>query len=364
MNLSFLKDKKVLITGHTGFKGIWLSLICNMFGAKVIGISKNFKNNKKFYNEICHHNYRNYIFDMRDKNGLKRVLDNYKPHFIFHLAAQALVVESYNDPYETFNNNFISSLNLLEVCRKINFKTNLVFITSDKSYKNVEKKAGYKETDEIGGYDPYSGSKSSIEMLLKSYQKSFFYNLKKNKIRIAVARAGNVIGGGDLSENRIIPDAFKCWSKKNKLLIRNPYSTRPWQFVLEPLFGYLLLAKNLNKKKFVGENFNFGPKSKKHISTLLLIKKLNYFSINFIKNNSYYFNKIKNNKFKESNLLQLDSSKAYNELKWKCLLNIDKTLEYTANWYINFYTKKVSLLDFSLNQVENYINENTKNKNH
>ena len=173
MNLSFLKDKKILITGHTGFKGIWLSLICNMYGAKIIGISKDLKNNKKFYNAICHLNYKNYIFDMRDKNKLKKILNNHKPHFIFHLAAQALVVDSYMDPYETFYNNFISSLNLLEVCRKINFKTNLVFITSDKSYKNVEKKAGYKETDEIGGYDPYSGSKSSIEMLLKSYQKSF-----------------------------------------------------------------------------------------------------------------------------------------------------------------------------------------------
>ncbi len=362
MNFNFLQNKKVLITGHTGFKGIWLSLICYKFGAKVIGISKDFKNNKLFYNKISHLNYKNYIFDMRDSTKLNRILRSYKPDYIFHLAAQALVVESYMDPYETFHNNFLISLNLIETCRKINFKTNFVFITSDKSYKNIEKKNGYKENDEIGGEDPYSGSKSSIEMLVNSYQKSFFSN-KYNKVRLSIARAGNVIGGGDLSDNRIIPDAFKNWSKKNKLLIRNPYSTRPWQFVLEPLFGYIILAKNLDHKKYIGESFNFGPKFKKHICTLDLINKLNNYSEEFVKKKSFYLKKNKKYEFKESNLLQLDSSKANTKLKWKCVLNIDKTLKYCADWYINFYNKKIDLLDFSLSQIDNYINENQKNKN-
>ena len=284
MNFAFLKDKKILITGHTGFKGIWLSLICNRFGAKVIGISKDFKNNKLFYDNVSNLNYKNYIFDIRDKKKIKKILNLHKPEFIFHLAAQALVFDSYLDPYETFHNNFISSLNILEVCRKLNFKTNFIFITSDKSYKNIEKQAGYTESDKIGGDDPYSGSKSAIEMLINSYQKSFFKN-KNSKVRLAVARAGNVIGGGDLSDNRIIPDAFKCWSKNKKLLVRSPYAPRPWQFVLEPLFGYIILAKNLNNKKYIGEVFNFGPKFKKHISTLNLIIKLNHYSRDFAKNN-------------------------------------------------------------------------------
>ena len=355
MNFDFLRNKKVLITGHTGFKGIWLSLICNKFGAKVIGVSKDY-NNKIFYKKISNLNFKNYIFDIRNKEKIAKVLNSHKPDFIFHLAAQALVFESYSNPYETFHNNFISSLNILEVCRKINFKTNFIFITSDKSYENIEKKAGYKENDKIGGNDPYSGSKSSIEMLINSYQKSFF-NSNYSKVRLAIARAGNVIGGGDMSDNRIIPDAFKCWSKNNKLLIRNPYSTRPWQFVLEPLFGYIFLAKNLDSKKYIGEVFNFGPKFKKHISTLSLIDKLNTYSIEFTKKKSYFFKKVKKNNLKESTLLQLDSSKAKIKLNWQCVLSIDKTLMYCAEWYINFYTKKIDLLTFSLMQIDNYINE-------
>ena len=357
MMFDFLKNKTILITGHTGFKGTWLSLLCYRLGGKVIGISKDNKNNKVFHNSVKKLNFKNYYFDLRNYKKLEKVLIVHKPKFIFHLAAQALVQDSYSDPYDTFHNNFISSLNLLEICRKKNISTNLIFITSDKSYKNVEKKMGYKETDTLGGEDPYSGSKASLEMLINSYTKSFFMNNKKNKTKIAVARAGNVIGGSDLSKNRIIPDAYKKWHIGKKLFLRNPSSTRPWQFVLEPLFGYLLLAKKLLHNQYIGECFNFGPKYSKHISTEELIKKLNKLSINLVPNNFFYVKKTKGKyNFRESNLLQLNSKKAYRSLGWYCILNIEQTLKYTAKWYIMFYSSK-NILKFTLNQIEDYLNE-------
>lgn len=351
------KNKKVLITGHTGFKGTWLSLICNNFGAEVIGISKDNINNKSFHNSVKRINKFNYYFDLRNYKKLEKTLLRHKPDFIFHLAAQALVHESFINPYETFHNNFNSSLNLLELCKKLKLKTNFVFITSDKSYKNIEKKTGYRENESLGGDDPYSGSKASLEMMINSYVKSFFTSDKYKRTKLAIARAGNVIGGGDFSENRIIPDAYKYWYQQKKIPIRNPSATRPWQFVLEPLLGYILLAKKLSEGYFLGESFNFGPKNLNHINTKTLIKKLNKFSTQLVPENFFYDIKTKKNiNFKESTLLQLNSNKALKKLNWKCLLSIDQTLKYTADWYLMF-NKQKNILNFTQNQIGDYLNE-------
>ena len=357
------KNKKILITGHTGFKGTWLSLLCSKLGANVIGISKDNNNNRLFHNSIKYLNKKNYYFDLRNYNKLEKVLVTHKPEFIFHLAAQALVHESYTNPYETFHNNFNSSLNLLEVCRNHKLKTSFVFITSDKSYKNVEKKTGYRENETLGGDDPYSGSKASLEMMINSYIKSFFANDSYKFTKLAVARAGNVIGGGDFSNNRIIPDAYKFWYQNKKLPLRNPYSTRPWQFVLEPLIGYILLAKELSKGNLMGESFNFGPKNLNHINTKNLIDRLNKYSKGIVPDNfSYVIKTNKNIKFKESNLLQLNCQKAKEFLNWKCILDINQTLRYTADWYMMFH-KKQNILNFTLDQIEDYLDVfNSNNK--
>ena len=340
-NLNIFKGKTVIITGHTGFKGSWLSFWLKTLGAKVIGISFNIPTNPSLFKIIIgNQSIRSYKCDIKNLNKLRNIVLKHKPDFVFHLAAQALVKKSYLNPLLTWNSNLLGTVNILESLRHLKKNCVAVIVTSDKSYKNLEIKRGYTEEDQLGGYDPYSASKGAAEFAIRSFIKSFFN--KKSKVKIGIARAGNVIGGGDLSDNRIIPDAFKCWSKNNKLLIRNPYSTRPWQFVLEPLFGYIFLAKNLDSKKYIGEVFNFGPKFKKHISTLSLIDKLNTYSIEFTKKNSYFFKKVKKNNFKESTLLQLDSSKANIKLNWQCVLSIDKTLMYCAEWYINYYTKKIT----------------------
>ena len=357
MEINFLKNKKVLITGHTGFKGIWLSLLCHYAGGKIFGISKDIKNNKKFFYQTKNIFTKSYIFDLRNYKKTKKIIGIINPDFIFHLAADALVIDSYKKPYETFHNNFLSSLNVLEVCREKNIKTSFVFITSDKSYKNIEKKKGYLETDSLGGYDPYSGSKAATEMLINSYKMSFFQNNKN--IKLAVARAGNVIGGGDFSDNRLVPDAFKQWSLNKNLSIRNPNATRPWQHVLEPLYGYILLAKKLSKRNLIGEIFNFGPHKQKHISAFQLIEKLNVLASSFIKKNSYSIQSTKK-KYNESNFLYLNSHKAKKILSWKCILDINKTLKYTSDWYINYYNKKENMYVFSINQIRNYLNEVNK----
>lgn len=354
MDINFLKNKKILITGHTGFKGIWLSLLCHYAGGKIFGISKDIKNNKKFFNQIHNIYTKSFIFDLRDYKKLKRIISDINPDFIFHLAADALVIDSYEKPYETFHNNFLSSLSVLEVCREKDLKTSFVFITSDKSYKNIEKNKGYLETDILGGDDPYSGSKAAIEMLINSYKISFFQKYKNTKL--AIARAGNVIGGGDFSSNRLVPDAFKHWSLSKKLIIRNPNATRPWQHVLEPLYGYILLAKKLSQKNFIGETFNFGPNKQKHISTFEIIKKLNILSLSFTKQNSYSIKNTKK-KYSETNLLYLNSNKAKKKLSWQCILDINKTLKYTSDWYINYYKKNVNMYVFTINQIKDYLNE-------
>ena len=275
MKKNIFKNKKVLITGHTGFKGSWLSIWMHSLGANVLGISKNIPTYPSHYqltglDKII----KSKQLDLKDKKKLKKIIEDFKPDFIFHLAAQAIVKNSYVNPINTWESNLNGTIHLLESIKHIK-KIVVILITSDKVYKNLEIKRGYSENDLLGGIDPYGASKSATEIAIKSYIKSYFTN-RRNKVLIAVARAGNVIGGGDWSENRLVPDCMKAWLKNKEVLIRNSNSTRPWQHVLEVLSGYISLAYKLNfNQKIHGQAFNFGPKNKNYkvIEILKKIKK-------------------------------------------------------------------------------------------
>jgi CDP-glucose 4,6-dehydratase len=277
---------------------------------------------------------------------LKRIIIKIQPDFVFHLAAQSLVKTSYMDPNLTFTSNSIGTLNILESLRHLKKKCNVIMITSDKSYKNLEIKRGYKESDLIGGDDPYSSSKACAELIIQSYVNSFFK--KNSNISIAVGRAGNVIGGGDWSKDRLIPDCFKSWSKGKFSIIRNPNSTRPWQHVLEVVYGYLLLAKKLrNNSNLHGQIFNFGPSYKKNYK---VVEILRYFKSLWIKCD-WKIDKEKTYQ-KESVLLKLNSNKAHKILKWKTELSFKETLVYTLNWYKSYYLNESKIITFE--QINRY----------
>ena len=301
------KGKKILITGHTGFKGSWLSLWFSILGANVLGISSSIPTKPSHFELLkLNKKIKSKKVNIQNFKLIKKTIVHFKPDFIFHLAAQSIVKKSYIDPVETWKTNLLGTMNILEAIKvlKNNKKLVVVLITSDKAYKNLEIKKGYKEDSFLGGIDPYGGSKSAAEICIQSYIKSFFKD-KNNKISIGIARAGNVIGGGDWSDYRLLPDCIKAWTKNKKVKIRNPNSTRPWQHVLDVLNGYIMLGAKLNKnKKLHGEAFNFGPSNSKNLRVLdiLKISKSIWPEINWI---------IENKKnFFENNLLQLNSNKA------------------------------------------------------
>ncbi len=344
----FFKNKKVIVTGHTGFKGSWLALWLNLLGAKVLGISLNLPTNPCHFKLLKLNKIKSKKIDIKNFKLISKEINRFKPDYVFHLAAQAIVKKSYLKPLETYSTNTIGTLNVLESLKKVNKETISIIITSDKSYKNTETKRGYVESDILGGDDPYGASKSAADIIINSYIKSFF-NFKKNKNFIAIARAGNVIGGGDWSEDRLIPDCMKAWLNKKNVKIRNPNSTRPWQHVLDVIYGYLILAVNLKRnKKIHGEAFNFGPNMKK-----------NYKVIEILKKSKRYWPSIKwsiqkNNKFKENHLLNLNNKKARKIIKWKPSLNIDKTIKLTIEWYKTFYLNKKKIKFKSISQIENF----------
>ena len=350
--LNKYKNKKILVTGHTGFKGSWLVLWLKLIGAKVIGISNQKKKNSLFNLINLNKGIKNYFFDISNKQKVKKAILKNKPDFIFHLAAQALVKNSFLFPTETWTTNTLGTINILDSLRYLNSKCSIILITSDKVYKNIEIKKGYKENDILGSDDPYSASKASAELAIQSYIKSFL-GFKKN-LSFGVARAGNVIGGGDWSEDRL-PDCVKYWKKKKIVKIRNPNSTRPWQFVLEVIYGYLLLGIFIDEKRnFSGEAFNFGPKlsSKNYtVKDLLKVCKIYWPNIKW----SFY---LKSKRFKESKLLRLNSNKSQKLLSWNCILNIKKTIHLTLDWYKFSISKKnkKNLYDFSVGQIKEYQN--------
>jgi len=344
--LSFFKNKKVFITGHTGFKGSWLSFILDFYGAKVKGFSKNPDTNPNlFANLSFSKNFNSVIADIKNYELLKKEILNFKPDFIFHLAAQPIVIESYKDPVETYHTNFNGTLNLLESLRELD-KCSAVIITTDKVYENNETKVSFKETDKLGGKDPYSSSKSASELLISSYSSSFFSG---TNINVSTARAGNIIGGGDWSPYRLLPDVIRCCYENSELIIRNPRSVRPWQHVLDPVFGYIHLAKKLdsNPQKYKG-SWNFGPDQNNPISVQEII--------DIIQNRGLKFNiRIQNDKTqKESKFLQLDISKSKNILNWTPKLCTEDSIEYTLNWYKDFYSN-IPAKDLIINDLKKYL---------
>ena len=344
------KNKKVIVTGHTGFKGSWLTLWLLFLGAKVTGISNQKINLSNFNALKLEKKIQDLKIDIKNLKKLKKAIISKKPDYIFHLAAQALVKTSFEQPVETFITNSIGTLNILESVKAIKKKCTIILITSDKSYKNLELKRGYKENDLLGGYDPYSASKASAELIIQSYYQSY---IKKNKnLQIGIARAGNVIGGGDWSKDRLIPDCIKSWSKNQKVTLRNPFSTRPWQHVLEAVGAYLLFAKKLNSNsKLNGEVFNFGPKQQNNITVLKVIKKM---QILWKKVDWKLINKRRNNNFYESKLLQLNCNKAKQKLNWSSVLNFEETISMTINWYKKFYENPKEIKNFTLSQIKFY----------
>ena len=346
---NFYKNKKVLITGHTGFKGSWLSAWLLMMGSEVCGFSKDIPTKPSNFESIKIKNkIKNYNGDIRDINKLKKVIKDFKPEIVFHLAAQSLVRKSYKEPLLTFETNIMGTLNVLESIKESSCIKAAVIITSDKAYRNQEWLWGYRESDPLGGEDPYSASKGSAELVINSYCKSFF----QDGPFIASTRAGNVIGGGDWADDRIIPDAVRAWTKKKPVLIRNPDSTRPWQHVLEPLSGYLWLGKLLYEqgKTFSGHAYNFGPSNMDNYSVkdvLDCIKK--YW------NNAGWLVKKNNSDAKEAALLKLSCDKAVSKLGWKSILSFEETIKITTSWYKSYYEHKNNdMLDFSFKQIKLY----------
>jgi len=346
--LSFYKGKKVLVTGHTGFKGSWLTIWLNMLGAKVIGISLDPKTEKdNFVMSGIENHIIDYRCDIRNLNDIQEIVDNEKPEILFHLAAQPIVLDSYSDPVYTYETNVMGTVNLLEAFRKSNSLRTGVFITTDKCYENLETDYSYKETDPMGGYDPYSSSKGAAELVISSYRRSFFQNTNK---KIASVRAGNVIGGGDWSAHRIIVDIIKAIENNEIIEVRSPDAIRPWQHVLEPLHGYLLLAARIQDEQKFDEAWNFGPEPNNIVTVKELLEEVI---------NSYGQGEWKDvsdkAKLHEAHLLSLNINKAKTRLNWHPKFDIKETVKYTVDWYKNYKTENV--LELCTKQINEYMSK-------
>ena len=354
----FWKNKKVLITGHTGFKGGWLSVILHLLGAEVSGLALNPQGKNNFFNctkikKIFKYDFRHNISDI---NLLKKSIKKIKPEIVIHLAAQSSVIESFRNSRNTVLTNTIGTANILEAAKYNKHLKCLFIITTDKVYQNYEKKKYFDENSKLGGDDIYSGSKACCEILVNSYRKSFFQN---SKCRIATVRAGNCFGGGDWTKERIVKDALECFHNNKTLVLRKPEATRPWQHVMEPLFGYILLIQKLcskNGKKYIGA-WNFGPSLRQNLKVIKLAKmikeKMNSKSKIIIKRN---FKKINNKKVKvfESRDLSINSRKIHKSLNWSPFLSIENAINLTIEWYEAFKSKK-NLFDLTKIQILNYI---------
>ncbi len=347
---NFFKDKKILVTGHTGFQGSWLTLWLKLLGASVIGYSlppptkPSLFESLELENDITH-----IIADIRNLDELKRAISSNEPDLIFHLAAQSLVRESYEKPVETFSTNILGTVNVLDCIRNSTTVKGCIVYTSDKSYENVGTKQVYTENDRLGGNDPYSASKASSEIVTTAYRNSFFG--KVSSPRIATIRAGNVIGGGDWSKDRLIPDFVRAVINKQKINVRNPEHTRPWQFVLEPLSGILWLAVKMIQESKYSEAWNFGPSSdSKQFTVKMMLKAISTeWGINesIMEENT-------NNELHEDKFLNIDSSKAEKFLGLKLVYNLQETITETVSWYKHFTEQKNEIKNFSIEQIKNY----------
>ena len=351
MMLDSFVDKNILITGHTGFKGAWLTAWLKQLGAKVVGVALDPPTTPSHF-AVAHlaDGMADFRIDIRNRAALEDAVISAQPDFVFHLAAQALVRRSYDDPIETWQTNVLGTLHVLEALRKLNKPCATVIITSDKCYDNVEWVWGYRETDAMGGPDPYSASKGAAELAIRSHIKSYFPKAT-SKIRIASARAGNVIGGGDWASDRIVPDCVRAWSANDCVELRNPHSTRPWQHVLEPLSGYLSLAIALTQRpELHGEPFNFGPPAQQNYSVLELVQQM-----------ALYWDQVRWQDMSqsvagpyESGLLKLNCDKALHYLHWHAVMGFEDTVRMTAEWYRAYYQQPAQIAATTAAQIATY----------
>ena len=352
------RDKKVVITGDTGFKGSWLSTWLLMLGAKVYGYANEIPTTPSMFEVTGLDSKINHKYgDIRDKEEMNSFIQEVKPDFIFHLAAQAIVSTSYKEPFDTITTNVVGTASVLEAIRNITWNCTCVIITSDKAYDNVEWIWGYRENDRLGGKDVYSGSKGAAELVIKSYWMSFIKDMPN--IKMAVTRAGNVIGGGDWAKDRIIVDCVKAFSEGKTVEIRCPKATRPWQHVLEPLSGYLNVAQDLYEGKVEnGEAFNFGPRAEQTKTVFELTQDLAE-RWGLDKDNAA---KITGNiPFKEATLLKLNCDKALAYLNWHSTLHYEQCVDLIADWYKAYYVEKRNdMYELTKQQIEFYTEEARK----
>ena len=353
------RGKKVFLTGHTGFKGSWLSLWLTKLGAKVCGYSLEPNTKPSMFEELGIQNRitKSLIGDILDTEKLERSMMEFAPDIVFHLAAQPLVRLSYAEPVMTYKTNVIGTLNVLEAARKCLSVKAFVNVTTDKCYENKEVNRGYREDEPMGGYDMYSSSKGCVEIMSSSYRRSFLDGY--NGYALATARAGNVIGGGDWALDRLIPDCIRGINDGIDIEIRNPVAVRPWQHVLEPLSGYLLLGqKLLDEGKKYADGFNFGPDEDSVLTVAEVAKKVTEF---YGKGNVIVGEK---SPLHEAGLLMLNIEKAQKVLGWVPSYNADKAIEETVRWYKNFYNKNSDMYDFTMNQISEYEGSIKWNKNY
>ncbi|MBP6431264.1 MAG: CDP-glucose 4,6-dehydratase [Ferruginibacter sp.] len=345
---TFYKNKKIFLTGHTGFKGAWLLCWLNNLGAIVKGYSLAPEKQHSLFNLVEKNiDFENIISDIRKKNELETAINNFKPDIIFHLAAQPLVRRSYLIPSQTFEVNVVGTCNILEAVKKLEKKCTVIIITTDKVYKNKEQNYFYKEEDNLGGYDPYSASKAACEIAVSSFRNSFFNREKyrQHEKAIVTARAGNVIGGGDWSDDRIVPDIVRALQQNNVIEVRSPNAVRPWQHVLEPLNGYLQLAKLAYENyETVADSYNFGPLASDHCK----VKDLVEVAIECWGQGNWLDTSNQENVY-EANLLMLDINKAITEIKWQPKLNSKQAILWTIDWY-----KQHDSYTYTMQQINQY----------
>ncbi|MBW8331896.1 MAG: CDP-glucose 4,6-dehydratase [Prolixibacteraceae bacterium] len=357
--LSVYKDKKVLITGNTGFKGSWMCQWLINLGAEVYGIALDPPTDPSMFKQLkLEKSCKWYNTDIRNFNNVRKVIEEVKPEIIFHLAAQSLIRVSYDIPLETFDTNVMGTVNLFEAIRQTNISTNIIVVTSDKCYENQEWLYGYRENDPLGGYDPYSASKGAVEIIVSSFRRSFFNpnDYEKHGVNVSSARAGNVIGGGDWSLDRIVPDCIRFIQENTPIKVRNPLATRPWQHVLEPLGGYLILGAKLitcdvsELDKYCSA-FNFGPAISSNKTVEVLVKEI---IKNWGKGELTY---LKENAVHEAILLSISIDKAYSLLKWQPVWEFKETIKNTVLWYKEMANNPDKIVELTNNQINQYSAE-------
>jgi CDP-glucose 4,6-dehydratase len=346
------KGRRVLVTGHTGFKGSWLTTWLLKLGAEVVGISKDVPTEPAMFEELNLADRITHIWaDIRDLGLMRQIFRDAQPDFVFHLAAQPIVSISYTDPIETVSTNVVGTMNILESMRTRERPCVAVLITSDKCYDNVEWVWGYRETDRLGGKDVYSGSKGAAELVIRSYLYSFFQN--NHAVRVAIGRAGNVIGGGDWARDRVVADCMRAWNDGKHVEIRSPQSTRPWQHVLEPLSGYLALGEAVAKNSGLhGEAFNFGPRAEQNHTVVELLSDLGR-QWGFADSDQAY--RITGNaQFHEAALLKLNCDKALFHLRWEPNLDYSETISLVGTWYSAYYGARPDMYALTMEQIDRY----------